>query len=138
MGWPIVPPDVRSPVQDYEQLFEREQDFSSRPDIGMLPGLFERMARYFQGDPISPIVVSSTGVANLVSLPNEPRAKSAYLYVTAGAITWRVDGGQLVAGAGAQLATGASIVLTGQRSIQGFQFCSTLAGTTNVYGTYFD
>ena len=108
------------------------------PGRGSMVPLPERLARQFCGDPLLHVSPSSTGPSAPAGLPDYPGARCAVLFVSGGAVNFRLDGQPPAAGGDQQAASGSTIILTGQPSIKGFLFASAAAVTTVLFGTYFD
>ena len=119
-------------------LIRLAASFVGQEDVGVLGSLLLRLARYLGGDPSLYVLVTSTGTANSVGLPDNTPAQSATLHVTGNPICYRTDGSPAIAGTDAQLPTGTIITLTGTPTLKGFQFCSAVAGNASLVGEYFD
>ena len=124
-------------LHDIEELFAERRSFDSRPDVGPLDGLVRRMLRWFQGNPISDIAVTSTGTGNVQSLPIESRAMSANLYVSGSSIYYSEAGAVPGVASFKQAQEGSTITIYGHEALTGFQFCSASATSAVLYGTFY-
>ena len=132
--------DVNMPssfMHDLEELFDERRAFDSRPDVGPVDGLVRRMLRWFQGNPISDISVTSTGTGNVVSLPVESRAMSANLYVSGSNIYYSEAGAVPGVASLKQAQEGSTITIYGHEALTGFQFCSASSTAATLYGTFY-
>jgi len=127
-------PDVLSAVH---YLFDMNQGFSTRPDVGVERGLIARMLSFYQGDPIVEKIYTSTGPGNPIGLDNISDSQSVVLYVAGNDINYRSDGlAPLVAG-DSVIQEGSTVTIYGTKSIQAFQFAAISAETATVFATFY-
>jgi hypothetical protein len=130
--------DIADAMTMLETLTDARRGFAYRPDVGPTNGLLTRMLRAYIGNPISYKSVQSIGGAQ-TTLPDEPRANSALIYVGGQSIVYRVDGTPPAATAVEQtVPVGSWITLTGQETIKGFIFYGTFSTTATLAVNYFD
>lgn len=109
----------------------------ARYNLGILPGLYRRLARWNFGDPIVKRTVTSTGPTDVQRLPDAPGAVAAVAFLSGSDIIYTVDGSVPDAAGTDVISLGSRITITGMPSIKGFQFASRFAATTTLSVTYY-
>jgi hypothetical protein len=113
------------------------QAFGGAEGGGLASQVIQRLVRFLGGDPIARISAQSASSANPAKLPVQSDAQSAVLYVSDNSVFYRLDGTVPAVGADQFIVQGSIVILTGQPSLQNFQFVSAAAGPANIFGTFF-
>jgi len=125
------------PLTVVQYLVDMQNGFSTRPDIGIERGLIARMISAYQGDPISEVILTSTGPAAPTGLPNVADSQSVTLYVAGNSINYRVDGANPLATGDSVIQQGSTVTLTGTKTMTAFQFAAVSAETATVFATFY-
>ncbi len=120
------------------ELFTQVPAFDFRPDVGYAIGVIPRLARYLLGDPVKYFNVSSANFNTPVTLPDDPRAKSAVLQVIGQACFYRTDGTIPATSNEQTIPAGSIVTLTGMPTIKGFVFSAVSISTCFIAVTYYD
>lgn len=118
-------------------LVDIDQGFSTRPDVGIERGLIARMISAFQGDPISESVLTSAGPGNPIGLPNVADSQSCVIYVAGNDINYRTDGAVPLATGDSVAQNGATITLTGTKTMTAFQFAAISVEAATLFVTFY-
>lgn len=125
------------PLTVLHNLVDQLQGFSSRPDIGIETGLIERMIRFYTGDPIVKVAVTSTFFGDQHGIPNISDATSCIIHVAGNDIFYTVDGTSPNPAGDSLIQAGSIVTLTGVKTITGFQFISTAGNSATLFITYY-
>jgi hypothetical protein len=125
-------------LSDTELFTDSRQRFDSRPDIGPMTGIGERLARYLGGDPIAYTTATSPNSSTISQLPNESRARVAVITVITGPCFYRTDGSNPATTTEQVLQIGDVVTLSGQPTIQGFKFAASGNTACNLAINYYD
>jgi hypothetical protein len=121
--------------QDRASTFDVD---NPRPERGTIVPLYTRFMRSLQGDPIGYGTSTSTGSANPQQpLGNVADARSCVIYVGAGDILYRVDGGVPTPAGDQTIQAGSTITITGKPTMLGFTFAGK-SGPVTIYYTFYD
>lgn len=130
--------EMQPPQGIVESLFDSRPVFDSREDIGAMTGYVERALRYFAGDPIRIVQVTSASFNAPQGLPDESRARSALVHITGAPCFYGTDGTSPVLTNGQTVPVGTIFTLTGQPTLRGFQFAAIALVACIANVTFYD
>jgi hypothetical protein len=112
-------------------------NFVGQEHVGIFGSLLIRLARFLGGDPSLQVAVTSTGIGNTQTLPDNTPALSAVLTVAGSAINYRMDGAPPTVN-DPLIPLGSIITITGVPSLKGFTFASNTSTAAQLLGAMYD